>query len=69
MGNVADFYEVDDGYRAQHLYYKLDNFHYAIEVQIWAGRDIPFNTWMHAYTYKYLTSDVSLALRKCMMLE
>lgn len=53
----------DDGYHAQHLYYKLDNYHYTIEVQIWAGRDIPFNTWMHTLTYKYLPSDVSLELR------
>ena len=53
----------DDGYRAQHLYYKLDNYHYAIEVQVWAGKDIQFNTWMHTLTYKYLPDGISRKLR------
>ena len=46
--------KIDDGYRAQHLYYKYDNLHYIIEVQVWAGSDIMFNTWSHALTYKVL---------------
>ena len=33
----------DDGYRGIHLYYKQDNFHYVIEVQLWADPDYAFN--------------------------
>lgn len=43
---------VDDGYRAQHLYFKRDNNSYIIEIQIWAGADINFNVWSHELTYK-----------------
>lgn len=46
----------DDGYRAQHLYYKRDNSSYIIEIQIWAGRDILFNTWSHELSYKYINN-------------
>lgn len=45
----------DDGYRAQHFYYKPDNYHYIIEIQLWAGDDINFNLWSHSLTYKYTT--------------
>lgn len=43
----------DDGYRGIHLYYKQDNFHYVIEVQLWADPDYAFNIWTHSDTYKY----------------
>ena len=32
-----------DGYRAVHLYYKLDNFHYQVEIQLWSDADYTFN--------------------------
>ena len=44
---------IDDGYRAIHLYYQKDNYHYPIEIQIWAGKDIMFNQWSHTSLYKY----------------
>lgn len=53
----------DDGYRAIHLYYKLDNYHYPIEVQLWSKQDYEFNLWMHSYGYKQLSSDILLHLK------
>ena len=44
---------VDDGYRAIHLYYQKDHFHYPIEVQIMTPKDRQFNEWLHVYLYKY----------------
>ena len=54
---------VDDGYRAVHLYYKKDNFHYPIEVQLWSDRDYNFNLWSHTYGYKILSNEVLKAVR------
>lgn len=54
---------VDDGYRAVHLYYKLDNYHYQIEIQLWADCDYDFNNWMHTTTYKYATAEATRTLR------
>lgn len=54
----------DDGYRGIHLYYKLDNYHYIIEIQIWAGNDIDFNSWSHASGYKTLTDEQLKYLRR-----
>ena len=48
---------VDDGYRAVHLYYKQDNHHYPIEVQIWEGEDAVFNAWSHTKLYKRASAD------------
>ena len=53
----------DDGYRAIHLYYKKDNFHYQVEIQLWSEEDWQFNEWTHVYGYKYLSSEVLLKLR------
>lgn len=54
----------DDGYRAVHLYYKKDNYHYPIEIQLWSRKDYEFNSWTHAHAYKSLSSATLLELRK-----
>ena len=54
----------DDGYRAQHLYYKMDNYHYLIEIQIWADKDYNFNSWSHCYAYKHISNEQLLEIRK-----
>ncbi len=53
----------NDGYRAIHLYYQLDNFHYQIEVQLWGSDDYNFNHWSHLYGYKYQSSEVLRQVR------
>lgn len=45
--------QIDDGYRAVHLYYQRDRHSYPIEVQLWCGKDYLFNLWSHKYVYKY----------------
>lgn len=45
--------QIDDGYRAIHLYYQRDNIAYPIEVQLWCGEDYQFNIWSHRWAYKY----------------
>ena len=45
--------QVDDGYRAIHLYYQRDSFAYPIEIQLWCAEDYSFNLWSHTWTYKY----------------
>lgn len=45
--------QIDDGYRAIHLYYQKDNLAYPIEVQLWCGEDYQFNIWSHRFVYKY----------------
>ena len=45
--------QIDDGYRAIHLYYQRDSHSYPIEVQLWCGNDYLFNLWSHKYVYKY----------------
>lgn len=42
----------DDGYRGVHLYYKVDNFHYPIELQFNTFLDRQLNDWLHDYVYK-----------------
>lgn len=46
--------QVDDGYRAIHLYYQRDSHSYPIEVQLWCGEDYQFNIWSHKWIYKYM---------------
>ncbi len=55
--------KTDDGYRAIHLYYQKDGYHYPIEIQLWCGKDLDFNIWSHTSTYKYLNPEVGLELR------
>ncbi len=55
--------KVDDGYRAIHLYYQKDGYHYPIEIQLWCEKDISFNVWSHKSAYKYVTPAVGLELR------
>lgn len=50
---------IDDGYRAIHLYYQPDHFHYPIEIQLMTHADKVFNEWLHTYIYKY-TKDTSI---------
>lgn len=54
--------QVDDGYRAIHLYYQRDNLAYPIEVQLWCGDDYYFNLWSHKYVYKYQTPETGKSL-------
>ena len=54
----------DDGYRGVHLYYKVDNFHYPIELQFNTFLDRQLNDWLHDYVYKKnYPSSVGRALR------
>lgn len=43
---------LDDGYRAIHLYPSENNIKYQYEIQIWFKEDFNYNLWMHKYTYK-----------------
>ena len=52
----------DDGYRAVHMYYQKDHFHYPIEIQFMTSRDRQFNEWLHIFLYKYI-SDNSIGIR------
>lgn len=54
--------QVDDGYRAIHLYYQRDNRAYPIEVQLWCGEDYQFNIWSHRWSYKYEEPEVGKLL-------
>lgn len=54
--------QVDDGYRAIHLYYQRDNLAYPIEVQLWCGKDYYFNLWSHQYVYKYKSPEIGRQL-------
>lgn len=56
--------QVDDGYRAIHLYYQRDSWSYPIEVQLWCGRDFCFNIWSHQYAYKYSSESIGLHMRE-----
>lgn len=58
----------DDGYRAIHVYYQLDHFHYPIEIQFVTAHDRQFNEWLHVYLYKY-TSDLSVGVKLREMYE
>lgn len=50
--------QVDDGYRAIHLYYQRDSHSYPIEVQLWCGEDYLFNIWSHKWIYKYVNPEI-----------
>lgn len=52
----------DDGYRAIHMYYQKDHYHYPIEVQFMTLKDKNFNEWLHVYLYKY-TSDNTIGIK------
>ncbi len=54
--------QIDDGYRAIHLYYQRDSHSYPIEVQLWCGDDYQFNVWSHKWIYKYLKPGVGKEL-------
>lgn len=54
--------QVDDGYRAIHLYYQRDSHSYPIEVQLWCGDDYLFNIWSHKWIYKYLDPELGRVL-------
>lgn len=60
--NLRNGKQVDDGYRAIHLYYQRDNLAYPIEVQLWCGRDYYFNLWSHQYVYKYKSPEIGRRL-------
>lgn len=52
----------DDGYRAIHMYYQKDHFHYPIEIQFMTSKDRQFNEWLHIFLYKYV-SDNSIGVQ------
>lgn len=55
----------DDGYRAIHMYYQKDHYHYPIEIQFMTLRDRQFNEWLHMFLYKYTSDDsVGAKMRK-----
>ncbi len=54
--------QIDDGYRAIHLYYQRDSWSYPIEIQLWCGEAYAFNTWAHAHTYKYKCPQIGAQL-------
>lgn len=54
--------QIDDGYRAIHLYYQRNNHSYPIEVQLWCGEDYEFNIWSHKLVYKYLEPELGKML-------
>lgn len=54
--------QIDDGYRAIHLYYQRDSHSYPIEVQLWCGEDYDFNIWSHKLVYKYMNPVVGKLL-------
>ena len=54
--------QIDDGYRAIHLYYQRDSHSYPIEVQLWCEEDYLFNLWSHMYVYKYSTPEIGKRL-------
>lgn len=55
----------DDGYRAIHIYYQKDHFHYPIEIQFMTYKDKQFNEWLHIFLYKYVSDNsVGVKLKK-----
>ena len=44
----------DDGYRAIHMYYQKDHYHYPVEMQFMTSKDRQFNEWLHIFVYKYV---------------
>jgi putative GTP pyrophosphokinase len=54
--------QIDDGYRAVHLYYQRDFLAYPIELQLWCGTDYQFNIWSHRFVYKYKSAQIGQKL-------
>lgn len=55
----------DDGYRAIHMYFQKDHYHYPIEIQFVTAKDKLFNQWLHIRVYKYVKdNNVGICLRK-----
>ncbi len=52
-----------DGYKAVHLYYQLDKFHYQIEIQLWSDKDYHFNLWSHELAYKTVSDSLLARMR------
>lgn len=54
----------DDGYRGIHVYFKLSNGHYSIEIQYNTYFDRQLNNWLHKYVYKrYSSLEIGQILR------
>lgn len=54
--------QIDDGYRAIHLYYQKDSYHYPIEIQLWCADDYQYNVWSHLHVYKYDSPEIGKKL-------
>lgn len=52
--NLLEGKQIDDGYRAIHLYLEIGGLYYPVEIQIWFEEDYEYNFWMHKYAYKIL---------------
>ncbi|MGL6199765.1 MAG: hypothetical protein ACRC3H_12625 [Lachnospiraceae bacterium] len=61
--------QIDDGYRAIHLYYQRDNRAYPIEVQLWCAKDYQFNVWSHRWIYKYENAEIGKRLYELYQME
>ena len=54
----------DDSYRGVHVYFKVSNKHYPIEIQYNTYFDRQLNNWLHKYVYKrYSSLNIGKALR------
>lgn len=62
--NLLDGKQIDDGYRALHLYREISGLYYPVEIQIWFNEDYEYNHWMHKYAYKILNADKMSSLFK-----
>lgn len=62
--NMLEGKNLDDGYRAIHLYPSENNMKYQYEIQIWFKEDFNYNSWMHKYTYKQEDIEISRILFK-----
>lgn len=62
--NMLEGKNLDDGYRAIHLYPSENNIKYQYEIQIWFKEDFNYNLWMHKYTYKQENIETSRILFK-----
>ena len=56
----------DDGYRGVHVYFRMSNNHYPIEIQYNTYFDRQLNNWLHKYVYKRQSClKVGQVLRSC----
>lgn len=62
--NLLDGKQIDDGYRALHLYREISGLYYPVEIQIWFSEDYEYNYWMHKYAYKILSENKMNSLFK-----